>query len=339
LPEVLPTLADAVAVAYAAPLVPENARAVLIFSASNPPVAPTLPLSEATPVSVLGPFLYAEWLVDNFHSEELQERVESSEFLCVAFVLAHQGSAVAQIIGRNIIALTAQFVMALANAVAAAGTCGTGGVGDMVGIVEDAATGCIIGPIVNWVEVEAPEACIDDTEEMPLTAIESCVLSFLPCVGDAAGVALNALGVEAAGENLVNGVCTVFENYAPLYGQCGQDCTECQELRYESDCSLLRLYNCFDPVNIVPTVSCESLGTCNCVQQYSPDLVCEEEETWCRFYVVLYDNHGNCSDYCEAHSGECLAAAADLEHSCVVLEPRPCDEFAYDMICTCSLGE
>ncbi len=99
---------------------------------------------------------------------------------------------------------------------------------------------------------------------------------------------------------------------------------------------------------VVPLLTCCDSGTLgvglddddsasieSCEDRYQPDLICDEADDECTFYMAL--NGGTCEDYCEEHGGICLAAAADSYHDCDVEESRPCDEPASDMICTCTL--
>ena len=73
----------------------------------------------------------------------------------------------------------------------------------------------------------------------------------------------------------------------------------------------------------------------SCESRYSPDLICEEGVRSCQFYVIL--DGGTCADYCASRGGRCLGAASDANNGCEVQESRPCDDFASDQICECSL--
>jgi hypothetical protein len=83
------------------------------------------------------------------------------------------------------------------------------------------------------------------------------------------------------------------------------------------------------------TTGSTDTGSVSCESKYEPDQICEEGEGSCTFYVVL--DGSTCEDYCQSHGGECIAAGADSAEPCVAEEPRPCDEPATDMLCTCTL--
>jgi len=262
LPTVLPLLTSAVEDAFADPLAPQHRQIVLMFSAANPPTPPELPLSADSQVSLLGVYLYAEWIVNNFPYATKSCETDSSSLLCGYFVHGHQAGLMHQVLLRNLFAIVGRVALVIANVVAAAGTCPTVGVGETVLWLEDAITGCLIPPILEWASIEAPSTCISapHTIEYPwhLDEVIGCVAAFAPCAGDLLGVALNAIEVRDVAIHTVNGVCTVVQNHEPVFDDCEQECPTGQAIKFGSPCDISQLHNCFDPLTTVPWAACES---------------------------------------------------------------------------------
>jgi hypothetical protein len=80
----------------------------------------------------------------------------------------------------------------------------------------------------------------------------------------------------------------------------------------------------------------EKVETCKKVFHPTNDIVCDVKVDGCSFYKVL-QNSITCEDYCAMHGERCVFAGGYTEH-CVGLvgTRKPCDEVAYDEVCTCT---
>ncbi len=115
---------------------------------------------------------------------------------------------------------------------------------------------------VSWVEVEADADCIGNVNGP--SNLVGCIAANIPCVGDVTSAINNGIGVAAAIENLVNGVCTVFHSRNGLHDACAEGCPECFELDVETACGFGNISACFDPINNLPKVSCVASEAPDC---------------------------------------------------------------------------
>jgi hypothetical protein len=113
LAEVLPALSSSIAAAYSAPTEVLNQPLLLLFQTGEQISSP-LPLSAESRVSLVGTFIYANWLEEYLSSlQPSGSRVSSST--CLDEVRRAKRNAMTQVIGRNTAALFLDFYQALTN--------------------------------------------------------------------------------------------------------------------------------------------------------------------------------------------------------------------------------
>jgi len=222
-------------------------------------------ISDSTRLTLLGSLLYREWLFRSFpESTFISSLQNSQQTLCRTGVLLAEANAIGDVVFRNLIVGTYRVTNVILNTVEVVAACGTGGLGEGVGIVLDAAKDCGIDTVVDFVEVEADEYCVANVEppvQGLLGTIGSCGVAALPCVGDAWSVAVNANGVRQAVENSVNGVCQIRDNHNEAFSLC----SGCDEPSFTPACGILKegqsLGACFNPLEATPIVTCPDAPT------------------------------------------------------------------------------
>lgn len=252
LQDALTALSADVSQAYALPERDGSAEIILMFSASSNMSSP-LPLTANSKLTFVGSIYYAAWLVEAFPNH-FAAVARLSTFQCRAWVTTNQIAAGSQVVLRNVAVAIWRIVSAITNVLEAGLNCSSLGTTEVLGIAIDAAKDCAVGQFVSWVEADAEADCIGDASSAP--DVVGCVAALIPCQGDIFSVINDGAGVVQALENLVNGVCTVFNSRLGLHAACDEGCSQCLELDVELPCEWGNIAGCFDPLNALPVVSC-----------------------------------------------------------------------------------